>query len=171
MSSGSILQINISNGGVPKCPVTEAFVTPLGIEGDHHAHPEIHGGPKKALLWITSQGLGELTAGGFAVYAGALGENVTTSGIDRRSLRAGQRWRMGGIVIQLTKMRTPCRTIEVYGPGIGAAVYDQSVRAGDPSSPRWGLSGFYAAVVQPGTIRVGDEVGLLDLNLDLGWTP
>jgi MOSC domain-containing protein YiiM len=159
---GSILQINISKGGVPKLPIDEASVTPLGIDGDGHAHPEIHGGPDQALLWITSEGLAELKADGFPLYAGALGENVTTRGIDRKQLKLGQRWRMGGIVIQLTRVRTPCTTIQVYGPDIGLAVYDQDVNAGDSSSPRWGLSGFYAAVVQPGSIRVGDEVALLD---------
>jgi len=113
-------------------------------------------------LWITAEGIDELRRAGFPLYAGALGENVTTRGIDRRSWRAGQRWRMGGIIIELTKMRAPCQTIQVYGRELPFAVYDQDVKAGDPSSPRWGLSGFYAAVLQPGSIRVGDEVALLD---------
>ena len=99
---------------------------------------------------------------GFPLYPGALGENVTTLGIDRRDLRLGQKWRIGEAVIELTRIRTPCRTIEVYGQGIGAAVYDLNVKAGDSSSPRWGLSGFYAAVLEPGVIRVGDEVSRLD---------
>jgi len=29
---------------------------------------------------------------------------------------------------------------------------------GDPESPLWGLSGFYASVVEPGTVRAGDAV-------------
>src|SRR5271165_6682873 len=61
----SILQINISKGGVPKRPVQDALVTALGIEGDLHAHPAIHGGPVKALLLITSEGLDELKQLGF----------------------------------------------------------------------------------------------------------
>jgi MOSC domain-containing protein YiiM len=159
---GSVIQINTSRGGVPKLPVSEAVVTPLGIEGDLHNHPTIHGGPEKALLWITSEGLGELAAAGFPLYAGALGENLTTQGVDRRTLRIGQRWRIGEIVIKLTRIRTPCNTIAIYGRGIGEAVYDLDVKAGDALSPRWGLSGFYAAVLQPGPLRVGDAVALLD---------
>jgi MOSC domain-containing protein YiiM len=159
----SILQINISKGGVPKRPVEEAFVTSLGIEGDLHAHPAIHGGPVKALLLITSEGLEDLKQLGFPLFCGALGENITTSGLDRRSLRAGQRWRIGQeVVVELTRVRAPCKTIEVYGGGIGDAVYDHAVQAGDPSSPRWGLSGFYAAVVRPGPIWPGDPIALLD---------
>ena len=38
----------------------------------------------------------------------------------------------------------------MYGPGLQAAIYDSLIRAGEPSSPKWGLSGFYASVVQPG---------------------
>ena len=91
----SILQINISKGGVPKRPVPEAVVTPLGIDGDLHAHPEIHGGPIKALLLITSEGIEELKNLGFPLFHGALGENLTTCGLDRRTLRIGQRWRIG----------------------------------------------------------------------------
>ena len=64
--------------------------------------------------------------------------------------------------IELTQMRTPCATLEVYGSGIQAAMYDARVQAGDPESQRWGVSGFYASVVQPGTIRAGDTIALLD---------
>jgi len=56
VAPGSILQINLSRGGAPK----HAVVTPLGIQGDLHAHPAVHGGPLKALLLITSEGLEEL---------------------------------------------------------------------------------------------------------------
>jgi MOSC domain-containing protein YiiM len=160
--AGSVVQINISQGGVPKLPVAEARVTSLGIDGDLHNNPSIHGGPRKALLWITSEGLDELTTSGFPLYAGALGENLTTRGVDRHSLRIGQRWQIGRVVIELTRIRTPCKTISIYGPGIGEAVYDQDVKAGDAASPRWGLAGFYADVLEPGHIRTGDAVALLE---------
>jgi MOSC domain-containing protein YiiM len=162
----SILQINISKGGVPKRPTLDAQVTALGIEGDLHAHPEIHGGPTKALLLITAEGTEELKQMGFPLFHGALGENITTSGLDRRSLRIGQRWRIGQeVVVELTRVRTPCLTIEAYGSGMGASVYDREIQAGDTSSPRWGLSGFYAAVVEPGRIYPGDPISLLDQAL------
>ncbi|MBV8845524.1 MAG: MOSC domain-containing protein [Bryobacterales bacterium] len=161
MTSAFVLQINISNGGIPKRPIAEAVVTPLGIHGDRHAHPEVHGGPKKALLLITSEGIEELKAAGFPVYNGALGENITSTGLDRRDLRIGQRVRVGEVELELTKVRAPCFTIQVYGANIGEAVYDQDVKSGDPSSPRWGLSGFYFRVIKPGIIHPGDRITLL----------
>jgi len=160
--TGSILQISISPGGVPKRPIGEAEVTAGGIRGDAWAHPQIHGGPNQALLLITSEGLQELVAQGYPVFAGALGENLTTAGLDRRQMRIGQRYRVGDVMIELTKMRQPCTTLDVYGPSIKQAVYDAQVRDRDARSPRWGLAGFYARVLRSGCIRTEDIIELVD---------
>ena len=160
---GSIVQVNISRGGVPKWPIAEGFVSPLGIEGDVHANPHVHGGPRQAILLITSEALDELVAQGYPVGPGSLGENFTTRGIDRRQLRAGQRFRAGQAVIELTKLRVPCSQLDVYGPSIKSAVYDPEVKAGNTASPKWALAGFYASVVQTGAVRANDIISLLDL--------
>jgi MOSC domain-containing protein YiiM len=160
--TGSIVQINVSPGGVPKLPIPQAEVTPQGIRGDSWAHPQIHGGPNQALLLITSEGIDELIAQGYPIFAGALGENLTTLGLDRRQMRLGQRFRAGGAVFEITKMRSPCATLDVYGPAIKQAVYDAKVKARDASSPLWGLAGFYARVLQGGVIRAKDIISLVD---------
>lgn len=158
----SILQINISPGGIPKRPIAEGVVTAERIRGDAWAHPQLHGGLNQALLLITSEGIAELVAQGFPLYHGALGENLTTSGLDRRQMRIGQRYRIGEVMLELTKLRAPCSALDVYGPGIQQAIYDAQVKAGDPASPRWGLSGFYARVLRPGVIRPHDIITLAD---------
>ncbi len=160
--TGSILQINISPGGIPKRPIPEAVVTAEGIRGDSWAHSNIHGGPDKALLLITSEGIEELIAQGYALYPGALGENLTTQGLDRRQMRPGQRYRAGEVVLELTKLRTPCTALDIYGPSINQSIYDAEVNVGDASSPRWGLSGFYARVIRAGILRSRDIIGLVD---------
>jgi MOSC domain-containing protein YiiM len=139
-------------------------VTRDGIVGDRWRHPQIHGGPGKAVLVITAEGIEELAALGFPVYPGALGENLTTHGLDRRTLRLGQRYRVSEVVIELCEIRVPCRTLNVYGKGIQAALYDAQVRAGDPASPRWGLSGFYASIVCAGVIHVGDAISRISVT-------
>jgi len=159
---GSIVQISISPGGIPKRAVAEAEVTPEGIRGDSWAHPQIHGGPNQALLLITSEGIGQLIAQGYPVFAGALGENLTTAGLDRRQMRIGQRYRAGGVMLEITKMRSPCTTLDVYGPSIKQAVYDAQVKASDAASPRWGLAGFYARVLRSGFMRPKDIIELVD---------
>jgi MOSC domain-containing protein YiiM len=120
----------------------------------------------KAVLLITSEGLEELRAQGYAVYAGDLGENFTTVGLDRKQIRIGDRYRAGQAVIEIVKMRVPCSTLDVYNTSgttrIQEALFDAQVKAGDASSPRWGLGGFYARVVKPGLVRAGDRISLLD---------
>jgi MOSC domain-containing protein YiiM len=160
--NGSVLQVSISRGGVPKRAIPEGQIEPLGIVGDDHVHPEIHGGPRQAVLLISSEAISELTALGFPLYPGALGENITTVGLDRTQWRIGQRWRVGQAIVEFTKVRGPCSQLDVYGMGIQKAMYDAQVKAGDPSSARWALSGFYASIVQPGIVRPGDPISLLD---------
>ena len=157
--TGSVVQISVSPGGAPKRAIAAGNVTPEGIEGDRHAHPAIHGGPLRALLLMTTEGIEELDALGFPVGPGSLGENITTRGIPRREWRVGQRWRIGAdVVVEITMRRSPCSTLNVYGPKIHKVIFDPLVEAGDPASHRWGLSGFYASVVVPGVIRPGDPV-------------
>ncbi|MGH9721099.1 MAG: MOSC domain-containing protein [Bryobacteraceae bacterium] len=156
--TGRVVQINISAGGVPKGAIPSGFLSPLGIEGDQHAHPNIHGGPMQAVLLITAETVDELAQRGYPVFYGALGENLTTRGLDRKQIRVGQRLRVGQAVIEITKPRGPCSTLDAYGPAIRREIYDAKVKSRDPSSMRWGMSGFYASVVEPGQIFEGDPV-------------
>ena len=158
--TGTVVQISVSSGGVPNHPIAEADVTFRGIAGDAWRHPAFHGIPKRALLLITAEGLDEIQALGFPVYPGALGENLTTRGLDRRALRLGQRFRCGAAAIHLTELRLPCDTISVYGRGIQAAIHDARAMNGDFYSEVWGLSGFYASVIEPGPLRPGDSITL-----------
>lgn len=156
-----VVQISTSQGGIPKRAVPSAEVAAGGIVGDAWRHPQIHGGPCQAILLITAEGIDELVAQGFPLFPGALGENITTRGLDRRSLRAGQRYRAGEVVLEISKRRGPCQTLNVYGAGMQAALFDAQVKAGDPASPCWGLSGFYASVVRAGAVCVGDSITIL----------
>ena len=160
--AASVAQISTSLGGLPKFPVAEAVVHRLGIEGDAVAHPKFHGGPLQALLLITEEGIEELKAAGYPLFPGAMGENITTRGLDRRQMRIGQRYRVGQIIIELTKIRVPCSALDVYGPAIKKAVSDARVKAGNPETPVWGLSGFYASVSDGGLIREQDIIRLVD---------
>jgi len=158
---GAIVQVNISPGGLPKRAIAEGWITPLGIEGDLHAHPGIHGGPMKAILIVASEVVDALAASGYPLFYGALGENLTTRGIDIRRIRIGDQFRVGGAQIEITQPRGPCSALDVYGESLKSEIYDQQVRERDFSSPRWGMSGFYASVVAPGPVRVGDAVSLV----------
>jgi len=155
---GTILQVNTSNGGMPKTAIAEGRVSELGVDGDRQNHPDHHGGPEKAVLLIAIEIIEELKAQGYPLFPGAMGENLTISGIDIRALRIGDRVRAGAVELQLTKIRKPCRQLLVYGETLGSAIFDPAVKAGDATSPRWGMSGFYARVITPGEVRAGDPI-------------
>lgn len=158
---GTIVQINISLGGLPKRPVSGGFIASLGIEGDRQAHPGIHGGPRQAILLIAAEVVEELQRRGYPVAFGSLGENLTTRGIDVRNLRIGDRIRAGGALLEITKPRGPCTQLDIYGSTIKQEIYDQQVKARDHTSPRWGMSGFYLSVMEPGPVSPGDIIAVV----------
>ena len=161
MVQGTIVQVNISPGGLPKRPVSGGFIAPVGIEGDRHAHPGIHGGPRQAILLIAAEAVEELQRRGYPVDFGSLGENLTTRGIEVCNLRIGDRVRAGGAVLEITKPRGPCSALDIYGPTIKQEIYDLKVKSGDYTSPRWGMSGFYLSVVEPGPVSPGDIIAVV----------
>jgi MOSC domain-containing protein YiiM len=159
--TGTIVQVNVSLGGLPKRAIASGFVTPLGLEGDVHAHPQFHGGPGKAILIISAETVETLAERGYPVFFGALGENLTTRGIDVRQLRIGDRLQAGGALLEITTPRGPCLQLDVYGPSIKAEIYDKRVNTLDPTSPRWGMSGFYTSVISPGPVGPGDIIAVV----------
>lgn len=163
---GTIIQVSLSKGGVPKLAVPAAWAAPSGFEGDVQRNTKYHGGPRQALLLVSAEDLERLRGAGYPVSPGSLGENLTTLGLDFRLLRAGQRFRAGGAVIELTKLRRPCHNLDVYNPPglppIQKQLFDERAKAEDPSTPLWAMGGFYAAVLLPGQIRQGDTICLLD---------
>ena len=162
----NVVQVSISAGGLPKYPMREGRVGPLGIEGDRHAHPQIHGGPHQALLIVCAEVVEELAEQGHPLFFGALGENITTRGLDRRTLRTGQRYRLGSeVIIELTKPRGPCKALDVYDERLKSIVYDAEVKARNPQSPRWGMSGFYASVKAGGLLLPGAPIVFLEQDV------
>jgi MOSC domain-containing protein YiiM len=88
---------------------------------------------------------------GFAVYYGAMGENLTVLGLPPSEWCAGQRYRAGTALIEFTEPRQPCSKLRPYGKGIEKRIL---------RSP--GESGFYAAVLEDGIICPGDTIQLVD---------
>ncbi len=160
--SGTILQISVSRGGIPKRAVPRAVVTPLGIDIDTHSDPHAHRDPEQAILLVSSENIDRLRTTGWPLFYGALGENLTTKDIDFRLVRLGQRFLAGETILEISAICPPSRALDVYGPGFEEAIFDDRAKQGHPSSEKWGLSGFYARVSQAGTIRTNDIITLLD---------
>jgi MOSC domain-containing protein YiiM len=158
--AGTIVQINTSPGGLPKHRVSGGFVSPLGLEGDRQAHPSIHGGSRKAILLIASEVVDQLIARGYPLFYGALGENLTTRGIRIRDLRLGDQLRAGSALLEITQPRGPCSALHIYGESLKDEIYDAAVKVLDPTSARWGMSGFYARVLTPGHVHTDDIISV-----------
>ena len=158
---GIIKQINISPGGVPKKPIASAYVSRERVQGDDWNNKNVHGGPRQAVLLIASETYQTLTELGYPVFPGALGENFTTEGLPFARIRFGDTFLIGeNLILRITKLRMPCSTIKVYGADIGTHLYDAMARDGNPESPHWGAGGFYAEVLQEGTVTAGDSIRL-----------
>jgi len=153
MAAMRIVSVQRSAGGIPKTEVVEAQVTARGISGDDWAHPKFHGGPDQALLLIGEEILSELGNLGFSLFPGALGENLTTAGLDYRELAAGCQMSLGEEVkIELSKLREPCRTLDVYNNAQAGRI-QRHLKTG-------GRGGWYARVLSGGTLRKGDRITL-----------
>ena len=151
-----IVQINVSNGGVPKQAVARARIGVNGLEGDAVNHPKIHGGPERAVCLYSLERLLALQDEGHPVFPGAVGENLTLAGLDWAHLTPETVLELGdgdGPLLQLTKPVTPCNTIAAYFNGEkGYRRIDEERR---PGWARW-----YARVLREGTIRPGDAVAV-----------
>jgi MOSC domain-containing protein YiiM len=144
------------------------LVAGIGVEGDAHAGATVQHLSRLAkapetpnlrqVHLIHGELLDELAAKGFIVAPGALGENVTTRGIDLLALSRGARLRLGGeAVIEVTGLRNPCAQIDAnIAPGAMAATLE---RAADGSLMR--KAGVMAVVVTGGEVRPGDSVDVV----------
>ena len=152
---GTIAQLSVSKGGVPKLPVMEAEVGLEGLAGDGHDEPlTIHGGPERALCLFALERIEALAAEGHPIFAGATGENVTIRGVDWDTVVPGARLRLGNdVLIEITRYTTPCKTNARWFTG------GQFNRMHQNLHPGW--SRVYARVITGGIVRPGEPVEIL----------
>jgi MOSC domain-containing protein YiiM len=154
MAAARIVQLSVSAGGVPKHAVAGARVTRLGLAGDQHRDLEHHGGPERALCLFPLEAIRDLAAEGHTIVPGAIGENVTTEGLDWSLVVPGAHLLLGErVLVQVTRYTIPCLNI--------APVFrDRDFkRVSQKRHPGW--SRVYARVLAEGELRTGDTVRLL----------
>ena len=110
-------------------------VADLGLEGDLHAK---RGSARQVLF------MDEETLAAFGLSAGRVRENITTRGIELKTLAAGTRLRVGGAVFEITKSCAPCEQIEDIRPGLREEMEGQR--------------GMLARVIESGEVRFGDKI-------------
>lgn len=96
----------------------------------------------------------ELRASGFDISPGALGENITTRGLDLLALPAGARLHLGGgAIVEVKGLRSPCAQIEHFQTGLLSAVVSR-----DASGKAIVKTGVMCIVVEGGLVAPGDAI-------------
>jgi MOSC domain-containing protein YiiM len=148
-----VLSVNVSDGGVPKRPVAEAFVGRQGLRGDRQGDRRYHGGPARAVSLYSAELLAALRLEGHLPEPGDLGENLTLSGLEWPLLAPGRQLRAGAALLELTSYAPPCRKLAACFAG------GDVKRVAQTRNPGW--SRLYARVIEEGLVRTGDPVELL----------
>ncbi|MCC7272611.1 MAG: MOSC domain-containing protein [Alphaproteobacteria bacterium] len=136
----------------------------LGVDGDAHLGTTVKHRSRVArdpsqpnlrqVHLIHDELLDELRAAGFAVFPGAIGENVTTRGIDLLGLPAGTLLRLGAdAVVEVTGLRNPCVQLDRFQPRLMQAVLG---RDGQGNLVR--KAGIMGIVRAGGDVRPGDAI-------------
>ena len=147
-------QINISNGGVPKTPISRARVTVNGVVGDDHDDKVHHGGPERALCLFSLEVIERFQDEGHPIEPGYAGENLTISGLDWAELVPGSKLAIGDeVVAEITSYTSPCAT--------NAAWFKEGDFTRMLQSRHPGESRVYARVIRTGEITEGDAVRLI----------
>lgn len=105
---------------------------------------------------LPSELLAEWAAAGIPVAPGAIGENLTTHGIDLMALPRGTRLQIGAsALVEITGLRNPCAQIENFRPGLLALTLPRDAQ-GKPVL-RAGIMGI---VLAGGAIAPGDRIAV-----------
>ncbi|MPZ22796.1 MAG: MOSC domain-containing protein [Dehalococcoidia bacterium] len=150
MPPATVVQINVSNGGVPKTAIPEARVDFLGIDGDAHNDRVNHGGPDRALCLFSAEVIDQLRSEGHPLVPGGAGENLTVRGLDWSTVRPGARFAAGDVELEITAFTSPCKNIA------GCFLDGDFGRISVKTHPL--ESRVYARVVKPGVISQGAKV-------------
>ncbi len=149
MQTGTLLQLNISPGGMPKLPILCAYVTFDGVPGDWQTNRKYHGGRDRAIC-LYSEELYHWLRKEYAIDLsfGAVGENFTTRGIDLNSLRVGDQLRIGkDCMIEITNVRVPCSNLKKWDGRLPTVIKVHS--------------GWVCKVTREGDVKPGDRIELV----------
>lgn len=146
-----VFQINISDGGVPKLAVRQAFITAAGVQGDRQRDLVHHGGPERAVCLYPLEHILALQAEGHPVFPGSVGENLTLSGLDWSQMIPGKRLQVGEqVVLEVTRYTQPCNNLHEF------FLDGNFTRISQTQYPGW--SRVYARVLRDGVVTTGDPV-------------
>ena len=146
---GLVKSVNTSpKKGMRKAPVESGairLVADFGVADDAHA-----GDWHSQVSFLAEESIQVARDHGLDVGYGDFAENITTNGINIKGMPLGTLLQVGTAKVEVSQIGKICHT--------RCAIY---YLAGDCIFPREGIFGW---VVEPGEVRVGDEVRILELG-------
>ncbi|HBM16639.1 MAG TPA: molybdenum cofactor synthesis protein [Lentisphaeria bacterium] len=152
MSVGKIVSINTSEKkGTIKKPVSGiAHIDCKGIMGDAHS-----GSWHRQISLLSSERIEEFSREiGKNIKFGEFAENITTEGIDLKSVTLFDRFIAGSLILEVTQLGKKCH-------GEGCAIFREVGKCVMPHE------GIFCRVVHPGSIRIGDQIKYLSIPLKI----
>lgn len=126
------------------------FSADWGIAGDAHG-----GNWHRQVSLLSADKIAAFNEKGAGVIPGAFGENLVVEGFDFRALPVGTLLRCGDVLLEMTQIGKECHShCEIYK------------KMGDCIMPREGV---FARVLEPGEIRVGDEMTIEPRKTPRPW--
>lgn len=120
---------------LPKARLLAEF----GVENCAHARP----GGKRQVLLVDVE-----TLEAMGLPPGMIRENITTVGLNVNGLEIGQRLRVGGSLLEVSMVCTPCDQMEKIRQGLRREL--------------WGRRGMLCRVIEGGTVQRGDPIERLE---------
>ena len=155
---------------IGKRPVDEPVaVHALGLGGDEQADPSVHGGLSKAVyaypaehypFWQTVRAQARAAPWGEVLPPGALGENLTLTGLLETQAWVGDVLRFPDCELAVSEPRFPCFKFNA------AMGFEQAGKL--MTANAW--CGFYLAVRVAGTLRAGEAFELIPGPREVGIT-
>lgn len=166
MTPGVVLAVAASPAHGFSKPVLDRIrlLEGLGVEGDAHCGATVKHRSRVAkdptqpnlrqLHLIHAELFEELAAAGFRLAPGAMGENVTTRGIDLLALPRGTRLHLGATaIVEVTGLRNPCWQLDAFQQGLMEACLGRDAEGGLIRK-----TGVMGVVVAGGEVATGDAI-------------
>jgi MOSC domain-containing protein YiiM len=126
-----------------------------GLVGDVIGNQKFHGGDDQAVYAYAREDLDDWqTRLDHPLTDGMFGENLTTFGVEVTHARIGERWRIGagGLVLEVSAPRTPCRTFSAF----------LNIDGWMKTFTKAAKPGAYLRVISPGPVQAGDTISVED---------
>ncbi|QQX80414.1 MOSC domain-containing protein [Shewanella sp. KX20019] len=151
---------SVQSGINHKHSCKQLLVTQEMVEGDRQADPKHHGGLDRVLHHFPREHYGQYRRWDMISDfkdAPAMGENISTVGLDETQVNIGDIIQIGEVRLQITQPRSPCFKLNLqFGHNEFALAMQQS-----------GRCGWFYRVIDSGTIYASDTITLVERCSDI----